>query len=73
MNKEITLKYNNEILEITGYYSGEDRNTNKPSEFDLSEINYKGVNILPLLEAIDSGFELLEDLEDQCIANIKSI
>jgi len=71
MNKEVTLTFGNQILEITGYYSGADRNTNKPPEFELATIYYNSINILPLLEAIPSGFDVLEELQEECIKRIR--
>lgn len=73
MNKEIFLRFNNNILQVNGYYSSSDRTTNKPMEFDISTIYYNGVNILPLLESMDCGFDLIQEIQDKCIASIDPI
>lgn len=71
MNKEVTLTFGDQTLEINGYYSGADRNTNKPAEFQFTTIYYNGVNLLRLLEAIPSGFDVLEELEEECIMKLR--
>lgn len=71
MNKEVTLIYGNNItLVVYGYFSGEDKTTNKPNEFELSTITYEGTDIVPLLEALVGGFDILSNIEEDCIDEI---
>tara|TARA_R110000868_G_scaffold13848_3_gene64345 strand:- start:358 stop:585 length:228 start_codon:yes stop_codon:yes gene_type:complete len=71
MNKEITFTYGDNItLVVHGYFSGEDKTTNKPNEFELSTITYKGTDIVPLLEGLVGGFDILSNIAEDCIDKI---
>lgn len=78
MKREVTIRYGMHLLEVEGDYFGEDRNTNAPAYFELQKAvlkadknNANDIDIFPFLESTESGFLLIEEIENDAIEAIK--
>lgn len=71
MKTEVTLAYKKQYIIVEGYYFGSDKNTNTPASLDISSIEYKGVNIQPLLLALAHGYDVINEIEEDAVLQIQ--
>lgn len=71
MKAEAILTYEKQQIIVEGHYFGSDKNTNTPASLDISSIEYKGVNIQPLLLALAHGYDVINEIEEDAILQIQ--
>jgi hypothetical protein len=67
MIKNMDIYFGKHTLEVAGWFSPEDKSTNKPNEFDITFVKYNDVDIFPLLQSMPYGFYCIEAIENAAI------